>query len=97
VTETPADPRPAPAAIVAEHRRLSEALPFADRQDLEDGHHGFSAALEPAVVRAAGGRVVWDGDSRTFVDGDAPDTVNPSLWRQSQPNASRGLFAIVTP
>jgi alkyl sulfatase BDS1-like metallo-beta-lactamase superfamily hydrolase len=96
VTPTPGTgPRPATAAIRARQRRLAESLPFADRQDFEDAHRGFVAALEPAVVRAADGRVVWDNDSYAFLAGDAPDTVNPSLWRQSQLNAIHGLFEVV--
>lgn len=87
--------RPASEAIVAQHRLISATLPFADRQDFEDAHRGFIAALEPGVVRAADGRVVWDNDSYAFLAGDAPDTVNPSLWRQSQLNAIQGLFEVV--
>jgi len=86
---------PASDAISAQHRALSATLPFADRQDFEDARHGFIAALEPGVVRAADGRVVWDNDSYAFLEGDAPDTVNPSLWRQSQLNAIQGLFEVV--
>lgn len=88
-------PKPASATIIAQHRQLTDSLPFADRQDFEDAHRGFVAALEPAVVRAADGRVVWDNDSYGFLVGEAPDTVNPSLWRQSQLNAIQGLFEVV--
>ena len=96
MTQTPeAGPRPASATIVAQHAHLLETLPFADRQDFEDAHRGFIAALEPAVVRDADGRVVWDNDSYAFLAGDAPETVNPSLWRQSQLNAIQGLFEVV--
>ncbi len=89
------DPKPASPAIVAQHRQLLESLPFGDRQDFEDAHRGFIAALEPGVVRAADGRVVWDNDSYDFLAGDAPETVNPSLWRQSQLNSIQGLFEVV--
>ena len=95
MTRTTSGTRPATAAIIAQHRHLTEVLPFADTQDFEDAHRGFIAALEPAVVRAADGRVVWDNDSYAFLTGDAPDTVNPSLWRQSRLNAIQGLFEVV--
>jgi alkyl sulfatase BDS1-like metallo-beta-lactamase superfamily hydrolase len=88
-------PKPATAAIIAQQQRLAETLPFADRQDFEDAHRGFIAALEPCVVRDESGRVVWDNDSYAFLAGDAPDSVNPSLWRQSQLNAIQGLFEVV--
>ena len=29
-----------------------------------------------------------------FLDGECPDTVNPSLWRQAQLNAIHGLFEV---
>ena len=87
--------KPASPAIIAQHRQLQGSLPFADRQDFDDAHRGFIAALEPGVVRAADGRVVWDNDSYDFLAGDAPDTVNPSLWRQSQLNSIQGLFEVV--
>lgn len=88
-------PKPASPTIVAQQRHLLETLPFSDRQDFEDAHRGFIAALEPGVVRNSEGRVVWDNDSYDFLAGDAPDTVNPSLWRQSQLNAIQGLFEVV--
>jgi len=71
------------------------SLPFDDTQDFEDANRGFIGRLEPCVIRAADGRVVWDNDSYAFLDGPAPDTVNPSLWRQSQLNAIQGLFKVV--
>ncbi len=87
--------KPASPAITDQHRQLLDSLPFADRQDFDDAHRGFIASLEPGVVHAADGRVVWDNDTYDFLAGDAPDTVNPSLWRQSQLNAIQGLFEVV--
>ena len=46
------------------------------------------------VIKAADGRVVWDMDSWGFLDGDCPDTVNPSLWRQAQLTAKHGLYEV---
>ena len=39
--------------------------------------------------------MVWDNDTYDFLEGDAPDTVNPSLWRQSTLVATDGLFEVV--
>ncbi|MFC4783910.1 alkyl/aryl-sulfatase [Nocardioides sp. MAHUQ-72] len=80
--------------IVAQHDALSRSLPFADTRDLEDAARGFVARLEPGVVRAADGRVVWDNDSYAFLGGPAPTTANPSLWRQSGLVAMQGLFEV---
>jgi alkyl sulfatase BDS1-like metallo-beta-lactamase superfamily hydrolase len=47
------------------------------------------------VIKAADGRVVYDTDVYTAATaGDCPDTVNPSLWRQSQLTAIQGLFEV---
>ena len=81
--------------IVRQHEALKQSLPFSDVQDLEDAARGFLAKLEPAVVHAEDGRVVWDNDSFDFVQGEAPDTVNPSLWRQSGLVRMQGLFEVV--
>ena len=84
--------KPASAAIRAAHRKLSEALPFSDRADFVDADRGFIAALDPGVVGASDGRVVWDNDSYAFLSGEAPPSVNPSLWRQSTLVAKQGLY-----
>jgi len=65
-----------------------------DRADFEDADRGWIAALEPAVVTAADGRVVWDNDAYGFLDGPCPDTANPSLWRQGQLVARQGLYLV---
>ena len=38
--------------------------------------------------------MVWDNDAYAFLDGDCPDTANPSLWRQSQLCAKQGLYEV---
>jgi alkyl sulfatase BDS1-like metallo-beta-lactamase superfamily hydrolase len=67
---------------------------FEDRQDFEDAERGRIDALDPCVVRAADGRVVWDLEAYSYLDGECPDTVNPSLWRQAQLCAKNGLFEV---
>ncbi|WP_249522398.1 alkyl/aryl-sulfatase [Modestobacter marinus] len=91
--EPAAAAKPATEAVAAQHRQLLASLPFADGEDFEDARRGFVAALEPGIVHADG-RVVWDNDAYAFLVGDAPETVNPSLWRQSSLNAVQGLFEV---
>ena len=68
---------------------------FADRTDFENANRGLVARLEPGVIKAADGRVVYDADAFTRATaGDCPDTVHPSLWRQSQLTAIQGLFEV---
>jgi alkyl sulfatase BDS1-like metallo-beta-lactamase superfamily hydrolase len=70
-------------------------LAFGDTEDFEDARRGLIAALSPALVSGTAGRVVWDMESYAFLADKCPDTVNPSLWRQSQLNAIHGLFEVV--
>ena len=48
-----------------------------------------------ASSRRRTGKVVWDNDSYAFLTGDAPSSVNPSLWRQSILVSRQGLFEVV--
>ncbi|QRY46677.1 MBL fold metallo-hydrolase [Mycolicibacterium boenickei] len=87
--------KPPTAVIEAANRAHLTNLPFEDTRDFEDADRGFIAALEPCVVKAADGRVVWDNDAYDFLTGDAPPSVHPSLWRQSQLCAKQGLYEVV--
>jgi alkyl sulfatase BDS1-like metallo-beta-lactamase superfamily hydrolase len=86
--------KPASESITAQHAGLLESLPMDDERDFVDARRGFLGALDPGVVRGPDGRVVWDNDSYGFLSGDAPPTVNPSLWRQSSLTAIQGLFEV---
>lgn len=88
-------PKPAQPFIAQQQSEIRRRLPFSDTQDFEDAARGLIARREPNAVTAADGRVVWDNDTYAFLEGDAPDTVNPSLWRQSRLVAQQGLFEVV--
>jgi len=81
-------------AIRAQQAALAASLPFGDRRDFEAADRGFIAALEPGEIRDDDGKLVWDANEFAFVTGDAPDTVNPSLWRQSTLVSKQGLFEV---
>jgi alkyl sulfatase BDS1-like metallo-beta-lactamase superfamily hydrolase len=69
--------------------------PTADTADFDDADRGFIGALTPCVVTAADGRVVWDNDVYSFLSGDPPPSVHPSLWRQCMLTAKQGLYEVV--
>jgi alkyl sulfatase BDS1-like metallo-beta-lactamase superfamily hydrolase len=88
---------PATLAANAAYRRT---LPFDQTQDFEDARRGFLAALpDPQAIRDASGRAVWDLAQFGFIGAgaqdDAPDTVNPSLWRNAKLNMNHGLYEVV--
>ena len=66
---------------------------FEDRDDFVASDRGFIAALDPMVITADDGRVVWDMDWG-FLDAECPSTANPSLWRQAQLTAKHGLYKV---
>ena len=85
---------PTPVIESANREHLT-TLPFGDTADFDDADRGFIGALEPCVITAADGRVVWDNDVYAFLGGRAPASVHPSLWRQSQLVAKQGLYEVV--
>ncbi|MET7385437.1 alkyl/aryl-sulfatase [Streptomyces sp. NPDC005529] len=87
-------PKAAQPFIAQQQAELRDRLPFADSQDFEDAARGLIAGRVPNAVHGDGGQVVWDNDTYAFLEGDAPDTVNPSLWRQSRLVARQGLFQV---
>ena len=69
---------------------------MSDRTDFDNANRGFMGRLSPGVIKTPDGRVVFDADAFvTATAGNAPDTVHPSLWRQSQLTAIHGLFEVV--
>ena len=83
----------AAAATVAENARFAQALNLADRQAYEDAARGLVARPAGRIL-SAGGEVLVDFEAFAFLQGEAPPTVNPSLWRQAQLNAHFGLFKV---
>jgi alkyl sulfatase BDS1-like metallo-beta-lactamase superfamily hydrolase len=86
--------KPATGITAGRNREAAASLPPEREDDLADATRGLVAAFEPAVVKDASGRVVWDMDSYGFLEGECPDTAHPSLWRQSRLNRLAGLFEI---
>ena len=84
---------PSPFTVDANAKVLGE-LPFSDQTDFEDANRGFLAARQDAVIRTEAGLVVWNLDDFAFEEGDSPDSVNPSLWRQARLNRIHGLFQV---
>ncbi|MDO6708167.1 alkyl/aryl-sulfatase [Photobacterium sp. 1_MG-2023] len=90
------EPKPATDATKSANQALMEALPFEDKTSFENAHKGFIAALPQAQIKGEQGNLVWDPAKYAFIEeGKAsPDTVNPSLWRQSQLINISGLFEV---
>ncbi|BDY05106.1 alkyl sulfatase dimerization domain-containing protein [Ferrimonas sp. YFM] len=78
----------------AHNSRVAQSLPLTSQQAFEDAFRGHIASPDSLTVKDAEGRVIWSLPEYAFLTGDAPDTVNPSLWRQAQLNNMAGLFEV---
>src|SRR5471032_2603455 len=65
-----------------------------DRRDFEFAERGFIATRKDPLIKRPDGRVAFDLSSYGFLQGTAPDTANPSLWRQAQILTKHGLFKV---
>lgn len=84
------------ATTVRANSAVLDSLPFSDRTDFELATKGLIASPENfELKREDSGKTIWSQDRYDFLRGqEAPDSVNPSLWRQSQLNAINGLFKV---
>ncbi len=89
-------PKPAEAATKESNQALKDYLPFSDNPSFELANKGFIAPLPQAMIKGEDGNLIWDPAKYDFIKegADAPDTVNPSLWRQSQLLNISGLFEV---
>jgi len=82
-------------AVKAANKNVSDYLDFSDRTDFELAEKGFIASLDDTLIKRENGALAYDFGAYEFLNAEAPDTVNPSLWRQSQLAAKHGLFEVV--
>lgn len=85
------DATPATRAVLA---AAEKDLPKEDGQDFEFSNRGFIATWPESVIRQDNGKPSFDLAGNDFIDGKAPDTVHPALWRQNRVMRSEGLFRL---
>lgn len=71
-----------------------EKLDFSDRREFANAERGWLDNAEGRIIDGNDNRSAWDLQSYGDLNRDAPDTVNPSLWRNTQLNAKAGLFEV---
>lgn len=74
--------------LVAEHLDLDQ------QQDFNDANRGLVARQDELWVKGLDGRTIWRPSDYDFIQGSAPATVNPSLWRQAKLNNLHGLYQV---
>ena len=71
-----------------------EKLDFSDRQEFANAERGWLNNAEGRIIDGEDNKSAWDLQSYGDLNRDAPDTANPSLWRNTQLNAKAGLFEV---
>ncbi len=97
VGQAQSQPKPASEATKAANRDLQQRLNFNDRDDFENATRGLIDKPDTLTIKGDTGNVVWDMEAyKAFISTEkpAPDTVNPSLWRNAQLNVQYGLFKV---
>jgi alkyl sulfatase BDS1-like metallo-beta-lactamase superfamily hydrolase len=87
----------ATASTKAANEAVLKALPFNDKEDFANAARGFIGKPDTLTIKNAKGDVVWDLEAyKKYISADkpAPDSVNPSLWRNAQLNMQYGLFKV---
>ncbi|MDR1007040.1 MAG: MBL fold metallo-hydrolase [Campylobacteraceae bacterium] len=76
-------------------KQYLKCLPFEETKDFERAKRGLIAKAKNLVIKNDNGRIVWKlNELENLMQGDTPDTVNPSLWRHEKLNTIAGLFEV---
>jgi len=81
------------STITANQSVLDEVQQFSPL-DFEQARRGLIASDPALQVKGPEGNVIFDQTAYQFIKGEAPASVNPSLWRQEKLNNIHGLFKV---
>ena len=83
-------------ATIKANKKVASKLNLNDQQDFIDARRGLIASPKSLQIPSAAdpSKNVWDMKAYDFIEGEAPDSVNPSLWRQAKLNNIQGLFEV---
>lgn len=97
IAAEPTAPQPASAETRGANLAFGRDLPFDDVDDFANARRGLIARPDSVDIRKTDGQPVWNLDQYRFVEQqtDTPDTVNPSLWRQTRLNNLYGLYEVI--
>jgi len=88
-------------ATISLNNKVYEELPFDEAYPFPDAKKNLLKMISKKPVYRTDPEtgdqvIVWDPNYYDFVHDRAPDTVNPSLWRQSELTNIGGLFEVVS-
>ena len=90
-----ADTKEATQYTINANDQVYALLDFSDESELENAQRGLITAPDSLEIKDADGNITWSQDAYAFLDQSAPNTVNPSLWRNTQLNHIYGLFEVI--
>ena len=93
--QAPASKDATDATRAANQAQLAK-LPMADKRSFDDASRGLIEAFgDQVVMHVSGTRPAWSLKPYAFLGKEeAPDTVNPALWRHARANMANGLFKV---
>lgn len=80
-------------SVIDSNASYSSKYNLQDADEFKNAEKGF-IAKPTGQIKNEQGDVIWDFDAFNFIKDQAPDTVNPSLWRQAKLNNNVGLFKV---
>ena len=89
-------PKPASAFTARCNAAWYDQLLFEDESEKENALRGLIDAPEDLIIRDEEGNEIWNVAEYSYMQAEekAPDSVNPSLWRNTLYNTYAGLFEI---
>ena len=95
MTDDSRQPKPASRHTIQANQAAAAVLSLDDPGDFARASRGLIATHPTGVIEGEYG-VACDVSRHDFNRGDvaAPDSVNPSLWRQGRLNSIHGLFEV---
>ena len=99
--ELTADAKGATDTTAEANAAVYALLDFSDERERDFATQGLIAAPAELEIVDESGKVVWSQKAYAFLDAEdgspagAPDTANPSLWRNAQLNHLYGLFEVM--
>ena len=86
--------KPATSFTMEANQQVYALLDFNDTSEYENATKGLIAAPDTLDIYDENGKLVWSQNAYGFLEQEAPDTANPSLWRDTQLNHIYGLFEV---
>jgi alkyl sulfatase BDS1-like metallo-beta-lactamase superfamily hydrolase len=82
-------------ATILVNQKVLEDRPFSNKDDFDLATKGLIAQEDNIDIAHLKGGPLWNSQNYSFIDNKkAPDSVNPSLWRQASLNNIHGLFKV---